>query len=388
MQGRPRIVMAAQEQRQPAPLRFSRLALGPDEPGLRTADTAHTLGALAYGPAPEGSHPLAATPLLDSGRRLDRWHTSGPVHEGHTGCVRWRATDDWLFGAADLGAADEAAGVEALAHRAYGDLFATLRAHGQPQLLRIWNYLPRITGLAADGGSGATERYRLFNSGRQRAFLDAGQPAFEGSPAACALGLPEGAGLTLRFVAGHTAVCAIENPRQVPAWRYPADYGPRAPTFSRAALAALGGGQLALLVSGTASIVGHASRHVGDTPAQLAETLRNLQAVFDAARAQCDAPFALEDSEPVVYLRHAAQAGAVRALLAEALGPQSRFMQSAVFLASEVCRPDLDVEIETQACAPGELRPPRSPAARGPLPPEGAQAAFGGGPTGGLNPSP
>ncbi|MDA7418196.1 hypothetical protein PGB34_17665 [Xenophilus arseniciresistens] len=334
-------------QRQPAGL------LGGSGTGAELLGGLHYGGPGASTPADGVLHALSAPALLDSGHCADLWTTGAPARAGQTGCVRWRSSGPWLFGAADLGAADAHAGIEALAQRAYADLFATLQGHGQPALLRLWNYLPHITG---DDGAGM-ERYRRFNIGRQRAFLDAGQRAFEGAPAACALGLRSGDGLTLRFVAGHTEVRAIENPRQVPAWRYPADYGPRAPTFSRAALAALGDGQLALLVSGTASIVGHASQHAGDTPAQVNETLRNLQAVFEAARAQCSAPFALEDSEPVVYLRHAQQAQAVREQLAQALGPQSRFMQSAVFLAADVCRPELDVEIETQACATGQLTP-------------------------------
>lgn len=335
-------------------LRLQRRPVGPAHAPI---DNASLLGGLHYGassdcaPLNEALHPLAAPALLNSGDRVDLWTAEAPTHSGQTGCVRWRRSGPWLFGAVDLDADDESPGVEAMAHRAYTDLFETLQAHDQPALLRLWNYLPHIT---ADDGAGM-ERYRRFNSGRQRAFIEAGQRAFEGAPAACALGLRSGSGLALRFVAGHTEVRAIENPRQVPAWRYPTDYGPRAPTFSRAALAALGQGQLALLVSGTASIVGHASQHAGDTPAQVDETLRNLQAVFDAARAQCDAPLALEDSEPVIYLRHAHQAQAVREQLAQALGPQSRFMQSAVFLAADVCRPELDVEIETQACAAGEL---------------------------------
>lgn len=348
------------------PLRVARLRLD----GTAAADARpDVLGVLGYGAASDaqrpGLHSVCATPLLNQGTQGDVWTTAAPVFEGRTGCVRWRAGGGWLFGAAELGIHDEAQGLEALAQRAYADLFATLRAHGQPPLLRLWNYLPRITGASADGGM---ERYRQFNIGRQRAFLDAGQAAFDGAPAACALGLcgegGEGGegGLSLCFIAGHTEVRAVENPRQVSAYRYPAQYGPRAPTFSRAALAPLGGGTLALLVSGTASIVGHESLHVGDTLAhtlaQLDETLRNLQAVFAAARAQCDAPFALADSAPVIYVRHADEAGAIRARLAQALGADSRFMREAVYLEAEVCRADLRVEIETLACAPGELRAP------------------------------
>lgn len=312
-------------------------------------------GAAAAAHAPWPTR-IAVRPLLDHTLRDDVWSTPAPLHQGQTGVVRWRAGAQWLFGAADLDAADEASaggaggGTEAVAHRVYADLFATLREHGNPALLRLWNYLPRIT---SDGGG--LERYRQFNIGRQRAFLEAGQAAFEGAPAACALGLRTGGGLSLRFVAGHTPVRALENPRQVPAYRYPERYGPRAPTFSRAALAPLGEGMLALLVSGTASIVGHESLHAGDTLAQLDETLRNLRALIEAARAQSSAPFSLEDSSPVIYLRHAHEAPAVRERLAQALGGPSRFMREALFLEADICRPELDIEIETLACARGEL---------------------------------
>ena len=52
------------------------------------------------------------------------------------------------------------------------------------------------------------------------------------------------------------------------------------PTFSRAALADLGAGEVALFVSGTASIVGHETQHPGDVRAQTLETLNNLRAVL------------------------------------------------------------------------------------------------------------
>jgi hypothetical protein len=58
----------------------------------------------------------------------------------------------------------------------------------------------------------------------------------------------------------------------VSAYDYPRQYGPAAPSFSRAALTP----DPLLLISGTASIVGHASVHLGDVTAQLEETLANL----------------------------------------------------------------------------------------------------------------
>ncbi|WP_295537886.1 hypothetical protein [uncultured Pseudacidovorax sp.] len=309
------------------------------------------LGGLAYGvadddvPLPDWLAPVPAAALLSDDRaHADVWPAAGRVREGRTGSIRWRHDGQHLFGAVEL--EEDGRGLEALAHRAYRDLFATLADTGCAHLMRLWNYLPRIN---EDGGG--LERYHQFNAGRQQAFIDAGQAAFEGAPAACALGF-HGEGLLLRFMAGRTVPVAIENPRQVPAWRYPADYGPRAPTFSRAAVVRTASDAAHLFVSGTASIVGHATVHEGDLDAQIDETLRNLEAVFAESR-RSGVAFSLADSEPVVYVRHPAQAAAVRHRLAQALGPQSRFMRQAVYLHADICRRDLLVEIETHLHASG-----------------------------------
>jgi enamine deaminase RidA (YjgF/YER057c/UK114 family) len=143
----------------------------------------------------------------------------------------------------------------------------------------------------------------------------------------------------------------VENPRQVPAYRYSRTYGPRAPTFSRAALADAGGGQLALLVSGTASIVGEHTVHHGDVVAQAHETLRNLQAVIESAHHGCSARYTLADLEPTVYVRHAADAVVVRQVLAQT-EPSWR---EAPCVQADICRADLLVEIEAHGFAAGAL---------------------------------
>src|SRR5690606_1728933 len=70
--------------------------------------------------------------------------------------------------------------------------------------------------------------------------------------------------------------------RQVSAYRYPRDYGPQPPSFARAMLAHQAA--VPLLLSGTASVVGHASAHAGNSSAQLAETCANLEHLLAAAR--------------------------------------------------------------------------------------------------------
>lgn len=278
------------------------------------------------------------------GAAVDAWHAGAPVTRA--GTLRLTQAGGWAFGAIDL--PDDGRGLTALARQAYGEVFAALHALGRPPLLRLWNYLPRIN----DESSGL-ERYRQFNIGRQEAFVAAAEDAFAGAPAACALGKAEGS-LSIRFLAGRTRVRPLENPRQVPAWRYSRRFGPKAPTFSRALLADAGDGRVALLVSGTASIVGEDSVHAGDVRAQTDETLANLKAVLDAAHAHTDARFALDALDCTVYLRHPAEQAAVHERLAAAA---PRATAAAVWLQADICRSELRVEIEAHAIAPGGLRP-------------------------------
>jgi chorismate lyase/3-hydroxybenzoate synthase len=334
------------------PLRVERLTLAQ---GLaRAADAAHKpFAALSYGASAENAwiSGVAARVLLGGEPMIDLWHAGQTLQSGTTGVVRWRTDGHWLLGVVDLHEDGRGQGLAAPSERAYRNIFEAMKQAGCPHFLRIWNYLPRIND---DGGG--MERYRQFNVGRQQAFLDAGQAAFEGAPAACALGVHEGA-LCVRFLAGRVPPVPVENPRQVSAYNYPSDYGPRSPTFSRAALAELGGGQVALFISGTASIVGHESLHAGNLQAQLAETLTNLRAVIGAANQRTSARFTLERSDPVVYVRRPADAPLVRRQLEEALGAGSRFMRHAVFLEADICRSDLLVEIEAHATEAGALRP-------------------------------
>ncbi len=306
------------------------------------------LGGLLYGHPAEP--PIAGVPLPllgGSAPALDAWLGQGAATAGaNRHGVRWQHDAGWLFGSIDVPEAD---GLDAAAGHAYAGVFEALRATGFTHLLRVWNYLPRINEEGA-----AMERYKLFNAGRQQAFLDAGERAFVGAPAACAIGTAAGP-LRVHFLAGRRAVRHVENPRQVSAYRYPQRYGPRAPSFSRAALAEAGDGCLGLFVSGTASIVGHQSAHVGDVRAQVRETVVNLQAVLDNARGQSNARWSLRDLHAVVYVRRAWDHAAVVDELARAVPELGRDASAMVFLHADICRRELDVEIEGHAWAEGEL---------------------------------
>ncbi|MDT7834835.1 chorismate transformation enzyme, FkbO/Hyg5 family [Aquabacterium sp. OR-4] len=297
--------------------------------------------ASAAPPAPLGQIDYAQAGLrVLAGDGVDAWCAGDSLREGRQGLLQWRDDGHWLFGSIDL--PEQGRSLAALAEAAYAEVFSCLAAHGRP-LVRTWNYLPRIHDDCA-----GLERYRQFNAGRQAAFIAAGVDNLAGAPAACCLGTADG-GLSLRFLAGHCRVQPLENPRQVPAWRYSRRWGPKSPTFSRAVLMDAGGGRTGLLISGTASIVGEESQHEGDVQAQTAETLDNLRAVLAAARAaKAGLALDLDALELTVYLRRPADLPQVRALL-QAAAPAAA--ARALWLQADICRRELLVEIEAHALA-------------------------------------
>lgn len=284
------------------------------------------------------------TPRLDAPEALcEVWLSADPVSAGAADGIAYRRTDDLLFGvvteAEGVDGVGSAAPLRRAAERGYLRLFALIDALGYSSLLRAWNYFAEIN--LEEGG---VERYRQFNAGRQDAFLASGRSLTDGVPAACALGAA-GQPMSIAFLAARRPGVAIENPRQVSAFHYPAAYGPRSPTFSRATLFRLPG-QEVLFLSGTASIGGHETRHSGDVVAQTRETLANLQAVLEAANGATQGPgFSLESLYLKVYLRDPGDLEAVRGVLTEALGPGLR----AAYLQADICRADLLLEIETTA---------------------------------------
>ena len=316
------------------PLLFRRLRLGANE----AAPLA--LGGRRVG---AGATSLHAALLAPEAAVFDAWTSAAPAESHRHGCVRYATDGHWLHGFAEID--DRALGLQAASHLAYTDLFAVLAESACPNLLRVWNYLADINR-EADG----SERYRQFNAGRQQAFIEARRSAFEGSPAACALGTQDGP-LRVYFLAGRQAPLAIENPRQVSAYRYPNTYGARSPTFSRAALVDVGGGRSALFISGTASIVGHTTVHVGDVRRQTEESLLNIATVRQVATDRARAVFEAGGLIYTVYVRDPANLAVVREVFEREVGAESSAARDAVYLQADICRADLLVEIEAHGFA-------------------------------------
>lgn len=282
-----------------------------------------------------------AMPCLDGREAVcELFRSDAFVTDGQLGEVRYCHDGSILFGMLTIAEDDMpssgAPPLQAATYRAYSDIFKVLDATGYDSIFRFWNYMAGI-----NVHSHGLERYRQFNSGRQEAFARPGSVGKGTIPAACALGFENGP-LTVAFLAGKGNTIAIENPRQVSAYRYPPQYGPRSPLFSRATLADADDAEL-LFLSGTASIIGHETLHAGDVLKQTRETLVNIEAVLNEANKRAKrSHFDLRSMLYTVYVRNAADVATIREELERAVGPGLH----AVYLRADICRQDLLLEIE------------------------------------------
>lgn len=275
---------------------------------------------------------VGTPPLGDAMREVWRL-PADPTEAGWDGEVGYVRGGGFLF-AHLLVAEPPGEHLSEITRRAYARLIAFVRASGSPELLRVWNYLPRINDHAH-----GLERYQSFCKGRAQAFAAADLPP-QRFPAATAIG-STGRGLSVYLLAAQQPGTPIENPRQVSAYHYPLPYGPRPPSFARAICYAGPNGSHELAISGTASIVGHLTMHPMDLRGQVEETLRNLAALM--GQAQC-APSHTGTSRWLVkaYLRDPARLPEVAPVLRAWVGTQHRVM----ILHGAICRRALEIEIE------------------------------------------
>ncbi len=313
-------------------------------------DDESTLAIIGFGDAaPEhldprylrvGLEPLGTAPY-------ECWRGRAPVARGTSpDGIGWSEDGSLQFGALALDelahqgeAPDERDDIGATTADAYQRLIAFTTARGYPHVLRVWNYLDGITT-----GEGDDERYRRFCLGRAnglRAGLGADPLVLPAATAIGRIGSPRR--LQLYWLASRTPGTALENPRQLSAYRYPRQYGPQPPSFARAMLPP-DGSAVPLLLSGTAAIVGHQSHHPDSVATQLDETLTNLGCMIAAARARrpsLPARFGPR-SRLKVYVRERDEMPIVAALLDERLGPDV----PRIVLHAQVCRRELRVEID------------------------------------------
>lgn len=288
--------------------------------------------------APAGTPLVVRVPLpqLAGEPVAELWEAPGAVRAGVHGGVRWASTEDVLAGTLEL-PAHSGAELEAATCIAYRELLAVADELGYPHLLRLWNVAPAINLL--DRG---LERYRSFCRGRAEAFEGHHGPLFQSRLCASSAVGSAGGDLLVWFLAGRERGLPRENPRQVSAYSYPPCYGPRSPSFARATRCPPSAGGW-LLLSGTASIVGHKSVHPGDVERQVEETLDNLEELLPAETAtNGHAPRAAHFEALKVYVRRPEDLPVVRTAIAARLGSALPVL----YLRADICREELLVEIE------------------------------------------
>ena len=301
-----------------------------DEAAEALLDRPGTLAVFSFGhPASRQSDPRHVGILqaaLEQSAPLECWSVDAEVRHGREDGLRWSQGGGWRFVAIEV---DETAsgGIEAACELAYDRLLAHVAASPENHFLRIWNYLDAI-----NTGDGDAERYRRFCSARARCMTAHRVARY---PAATAIGHRGPAGrLQVYALCANRDGVALENPRQVSAWEYPRQYGPTAPSFARAMQLPHGG----LAISGTAAVIGHASRHVGEVTAQVDEAVANLYALLKRAELP---PF--DALSPLkVYVRNPEDADTVSTALAGHLDP----FVPRLLLQGDICRRELLVEID------------------------------------------
>jgi chorismate lyase/3-hydroxybenzoate synthase len=271
--------------------------------------------------------PFARAPLRPAatgGQVFEVWTASTPTTCVRVGAVAGACSEALAFGTLIV-PENKDVPLESAVESAYLSIFDFLDQTGFGEPIRFWNYLTAIT--ADENG---LERYRRFNIGRQRAFLARlAQPV---PPVASCVGGHEGVSV-IYFLAARSVAVAIENPRQISAYAYPPVYGPTSPSFSRASLHAE-----SLFISGTASIVGHETRHRGDMRSQLTETMENLHTLIEVAGyADRCGTWAIK-----AYLRDPSCSKIVDEAITRLFGAQSQRLH----LHGDLCRNDLLLEIE------------------------------------------
>jgi len=314
----------------PLQLRYERDRL---ETLLSAPDVLSVIGFGAGAPALDDDPRYLHVPLepVEGVAPFEVWRCDGNARRGRNGLLRWSGNGDYSFAMLEVDE-NECGGLLEAACLAYRDLGDWLAESATPHVLRIWNYLDAI-----NEGEGDAERYREFCRGRAEGMREAFSQGF---PAATAIGVRDGRRvLRVYFIAARVPGGALENPRQLSAWRYPRQYGPSAPTFARAMHAPTASPQL--YISGTAAIVGHASHHPGDFTAQVDETLANFASLLAAAGLPAALHFGAGGTLKV-YVRRAADASRAAALMAERLPPGT----SLLLLHGDICRRELLIEID------------------------------------------
>ena len=292
------------------------------------------------GPAPSEHPGVVSIGLdpVDGGDLFECWWYQGNVDLKAVGNVRISSCEDYSVVVIQVPDATPQ-NFRVRTYDAYQKLLSTIQRSEYPHLAKIWNYFPGINDDNDD-----REKYRQFSMGRAAAFEQFGiiDPTV---PTGTAIGCVRESSLTIVALLSRQNFLSAENPRQVSAFEYPRQYGPKSPKFSRGGWVSTKTHDL-LILSGTAAIIGHESVHPNNVSMQFNETLANLDHVCNAISGLGGNGKRLTlDEECVlrVYLRDAGDLDFVASELAKSIGG---IESNVAFLNAHICRRELMIEID------------------------------------------
>ncbi|HEC26134.1 MAG TPA: hypothetical protein ENI67_01820 [Gammaproteobacteria bacterium] len=277
---------------------------------------------------------IVGTPALAGSDLLEVWRTDELPENGKLGDIHYRRTSTLIFGRIMVDNGNDS--IESITQNIYQQISRLQQELNYPQMIRMWNYLPWIN--RHDDGM---ERYQSFCVGRHQA-IDTSRGFESHLSAATAVGTHDN-NVLVYFIAAREDGIQIENPLQVSAFDYPARYAPKSPAFSRAMVKQWGKSKH-LYISGTASILGHETRHKNKLLEQLDECLNNMDVLVAEAHVQTG--LGISDTSQLtaikIYLIDAGNLEAVLSHVRKRLGNEVEVL----ILSADICREDLLLEIE------------------------------------------
>ena len=242
-----------------------------------------------------------------------------------------------------------------------------LRNFGFRNIVRTWIYERDIVGKDGDGG----QRYQKLNEARSRFFRNVKldircglvnamvnlfrrfQDAGTIPPASTGIGASEGTfvmeALAISTKRKDVYIKPLQNPVQTNAFHYSqkqllkgTSVGKKAPPFFSRGMSVVVSGDQMVLVSGTASIEGEKTVHIGDVGKQTEVTMGNIERVLGQAGAS------LKDVPQLrVYIKKKQDYAKVKRAVEEKCPGVP-----CLYMIADVCRDDLLVEIEAIAFLP------------------------------------
>ncbi|WP_433236331.1 FkbO/Hyg5 family chorismatase [Streptosporangium sp. CA-135522] len=318
-----------------------------DDAAAEVRPDGNVLGVIEYsnrvgGPLIRDGYPHLAVPMSgETGEAFaEVWRTTADVTNGRHKGLAYSYDGEYLF---CCGRIQEDPDYVTATEATYLAAFELIDLLDYPNVVRMWNMVEQINDTDGLGHN----VYTQFCRGRAQAF-ERRAVSENLIPAATCVG-NHGGGIAFYFIASRSAeVTNIENPRQVPAYRYPPKYGIKAPSFARATYLSPGRPHRSdhLFVSGTASIIGSETVHGGDVERQCITTLENISVLIgqeNLAQYGIDADLSLKDLDSVkVYVKHGVDVTLVRQICSGALSEHAEV----AYVNVDICRDDLLVEIE------------------------------------------